>query len=187
MKTVRKITYSALFLALGFVLPFFTGQLQQVGNMLLPMHFPVILCSLICGWKYGLLVGAILPILRSLLFTMPALYPTAIGMAFELGTYGFMAGFLYEKKPWKCVKHLYISLICAMLLGRIVWGAAQLILLGVNGNVFTWELFWVGAVMNAVPGIILQLVLIPALMLALHQTKFVNIPRKKESASHESK
>lgn len=179
MKTVHKITYSALFMALGLVLPFFTGQLRQIGNMLLPMHFPVFLCSFICGWKYGFLIGLLLPLFRSVLFGMPAMYPMAIGMLFELGTYGFVAGFLYEKRPWKCIKSLYISLITAMILGRIMWGVAQMMLLGLQGKFFTWELFLSGAIVTAIPGILLQLLLIPALMLTLKQTKLVTFHNKK--------
>lgn len=187
MKTVQKITYSALFMALGLILPFFTGQLQQFGNMLLPMHLPVFLCSLICGWKYGLLIGIMLPIFRSIIFSMPVLYPVAIGMAIELATYGFVAGFLYQKRPWRCLKSLYISLISSMVLGRIAWGIGQLILLGFLRKAFTWELFFAGAISNAIPGIILQLILIPALMLALHQTKFETICKKKRKNFDEVK
>ncbi len=183
MKTVHKITYSALFMALGLILPFFTGQLQQFGNMLLPMHLPVLICSFICGWKYGLFVGLVLPIFRSLLFSMPAMYPVAIAMAVELGAYGFVAGFLYEKRPWKCLKSLYISLISAMIMGRVIWGFAQWILLEFVGKTFTWQLFLAGAVTNAVPGIILQLILIPALMLSLGKTKFVTIHKKGNGAN----
>ncbi len=61
--------------------------------MLLPMHIPVLLCGLICGWKYGILVGFILPLLRHTIFGMPILFPTGIAMAFELATYGFVIGF----------------------------------------------------------------------------------------------
>jgi len=178
LKTIQKITYSALFMALGLILPFFTGQLQQFGNMLLPMHLPVLICSFICGWKYGLFVGLVLPIFRSVLFSMPAMYPVAIGMAVELATYGFVAGFLYEKRSWKCLKSLYISLISAMILGRVIWGIAQWILLGLGGQNFTWKLFLAGAVTNAVPGIVLQLIFIPVLMLSLGKTKFVTIHKK---------
>ena len=187
MKIVQKVTYSALFMAIGLILPFFTGQLQQVGNMLLPMHFPVFLCGLVCGWKYGFVVGLILPVFRSLLFSMPAMYPMAVGMSFELATYGFVAGYLYEKRPWKCLKSLYISLALAMIAGRIIWGMAQIFLLGLGGNVFSWELFIAGALTNAVPGIILQLILIPALMLALRQTRFVSFSKKKEKHLDETK
>jgi thiamine transporter ThiT len=82
-----------MFVALGLILPFFTGQIPKVGSMMLPMHIPVLLCGLICGWKYGLMAGAVLPLLRSALFGMPPLFPTAAAMAFELAAYGFLSGF----------------------------------------------------------------------------------------------
>ena len=72
-KTFQKIVLSGMFLAIGFVLPFLTGQIQQIGKMLLPMHIPVLLCGLICGAKYGLSVGLLLPLSRSLIFGMPGI------------------------------------------------------------------------------------------------------------------
>ena len=95
-KYTRNLTLSALFLALGYVLPFLTGQIPQFGSMLLPMHIPVFLCGLICGWQYGAVIGFILPLTRCLFFSMPPVY-VAIAMAFELATYGFVAGFLYNR------------------------------------------------------------------------------------------
>jgi predicted membrane protein len=171
--TTQKLTLSAIFIAIGLVLPFFTGQVPQIGNMLLPMHLPVFLCGLICGWPYGLAVGMILPLLRSFAFGMPPLYPIALAMTFELAAYGFVSGFLYGRSRWQCMIALYRSLIAAMLCGRIVWGIAEVILLGIGGNAFTWQMFVAGAVLNAVPGIILQLVLIPAVMVSLHRTGLV--------------
>lgn len=169
----QKFTLSAMFIAIGMVLPFLTGQIPQIGNMLCPMHIPVLLCGLICGWPYGMAVGFILPLLRSAIFGMPMLYPGAIAMAFELATYGLTAGFLYDHSRWKCIIALYRSLIPAMISGRIVWGVMQMILLGIGGNAFTWQMFMAGAVFNAIPGIVLQLVFIPGLMLALHRTGLV--------------
>ena len=92
---VNKLGLSAMFMALGLVLPFFTGQIQNIGNMLLPMHIPVFLCGLICGWKYGAVVGFILPLMRSVLFGMPVMFPNAVAMAFELMTYGLVVGLIY--------------------------------------------------------------------------------------------
>ena len=92
-KYTRNLTLSALFLALGYVFPFLTGQIPQFGSMLLPMHIPVFLCGLICGWQYGAIVGLILPLTRSLFFIMPPFY-VALAMTFELATYGFVAGVL---------------------------------------------------------------------------------------------
>lgn len=168
MNTTKKLTLSALFLALGLVLPFFTGQIQEIGNKLLPMHIPVLLCGVVCGWKYGLLVGFITPLLRSLLFTMPAL-PNAIGMAFELATYGAFIGIIYYKLHKSQLK-IYISLLSAMIAGRIVWGMVSIIIYGVQQSAFSWQMFIGGALLNAIPGIILQLVLIPILLLALEKS-----------------
>lgn len=179
-KTVKNLVLSAMFIAIGIVLPFFTGQIQSIGNMLLPMHLPVFLCGLICGWQYGLTVGFILPLFRSLLFTMPPLYPVAIAMAFELATYGFIAGFLYNRSRWKCVIALYRSIAIAMVAGRLVWGIAEIILLGIGGNTFTWKMFIAGSLLNAIPGIILQLILIPSVMIALNRTGMVRFGKKED-------
>lgn len=169
-KKILNIVLSALFLSLCLVLPFFTGQIKEIGNMLLPMHIPVMLCGLICGWQYGLIVGAIAPIMRSLLFSMPVMYPHAINMVFELATYGFVIGYLFNKSHWTCIKSLYRSLIASMIIGRVVKGFAQIILLGLGGSTFTISMFISGAFLEAIPGIILQLVLIPAVMLVLGKT-----------------
>ena len=167
---LQKLVLSALFVAIGIVLPFFTGQIQQIGNLLLPMHLPVFLCGLICGWQYGAVVGVILPLLRSFLFQMPPLYPNAIAMAVELAVYGLIAGLIYHMLKRQNVLSVYISMLPAMLLGRAAWGVAQIVLIGLQQNAFTWQMFFAGAFLNAVPGIVLQLVLIPAIMSALHLT-----------------
>ena len=174
----KNLTLSALFIALGLVLPFLTGQLKQLGNAFLPMHLPVFLCGLIVGPIYGLLVGLILPVLRHFTFGMPPLYPTAISMSFELATYGFVSGLIYKNSKWKCIIALYESLIISMILGRVVWGIVQMILLGINGQVFTWQMFITGSFLNAIPGIIFQLLFIPSLMLALNKTGLVNIHKR---------
>lgn len=177
-KTTKNLTLSAMFMAVGMVLPFLTGQIQQIGNMLLPMHLPVFLCGLICGWQYGTAVGFILPLLRSVTLGMPPLFPTATAMAFELATYGLVAGLLYGRSRWQCVIALYRSLIAAMLAGRVVWGAVQVVLLGLSGSAFTWQMFLSGALLNSIPGIIVQLILIPAIMVALNRTGLVPFQRK---------
>lgn len=169
--SVYKLTLSAMFIAVGIVLPFLTGQIQTIGNMLLPMHLPVFLCGLVCGWKYGAAVGLILPLLRSLIFGMPPLFPTAVAMAVELEIYGLVSGFIFGRMQNKNILSVYISMLPAMILGRGVWGVVQFFLLGLTGSSFTWKMFFAGAVGNAVPGIILQLVLVPAVMAVLRYTK----------------
>lgn len=176
-QTTKNFVLAAMFMALGLVLPFLTGQIQQIGNMLLPMHLPVLVCGLICGWQYGAVVGFVLPLLRFVLFGMPPIYPMGVSMAFELATYGFLVGWLYSHSRWQCIISLYRCLIAAMVGGRLVWGAVRVLLSGVAGQAFTWEMFLSGALLTAVPGIILQLTLIPALMLALDRTGLVKFRR----------
>ena len=95
--TVRKTVLAALFLAIGLILPFITMQIPAVGKMLCPMHIPVLLCGYILGGPYGLIVGFITPLLRSVTFGMPVMLPNAICMAFELATYGLVSGILSGK------------------------------------------------------------------------------------------
>ena len=165
---IRKMTYAALFLAIALVLPFITGQIPEIGKSLCPMHIPALLCGFLCGWSWGLAVGFIAPLLRSVVFGMPAMFPGAVAMAFELAVYGGLAGLLYRILPKKKM-NIYIALIISMIAGRIVWGFVRLILAGLSGSSFTWALFLSGAITTAIPGIILQLVLIPVLVMALER------------------
>lgn len=165
---IRRLTYAALSLAIALVLPFLTGQIPEIGSMLSPMHIPVLLCGFMCGWPWGLAVGFIAPLLRSVLFGMPALIPGAVAMAFELAVYGGVSGFLRQKLP-RTKGMTYVVLLISMIAGRLVWGAARVILAGLSGSSFTWALFLAGAVTNAIPGIILQLVLVPVLVIALEK------------------
>ena len=163
---VRRLTYAALYLAISMVLPFLTGQVPEIGAMLCPMHIPALLCGFMCGWSWGAIVGFISPLLRSVLFGMPTMFPEAISMAFELAVYGGVAGLLYHllpRKKWMT----YAVLLASMVLGRVVWGAVRFFLMGLTGGTFTWAIFLAGAVTNAIPGIILQLILIPILVIAM--------------------
>jgi len=159
---------AGLFLALSLALPFLTGQIPQLGNKLLPMHIPVLLCGFLCGPRLGLLVGFTAPLLRSFLFSMPVMFPMAVSMSLELAVYGFAAGLLYQFLPHKSIS-VYISLIISMLCGRLVWGAVSYILFGIAGTAFTWQIFTAGAFLNAVPGIIIQIILIPVIVLAIER------------------
>ena len=165
---VRKLTYSALFLAIGMVLPFLTGQIPEIGSALSPMHIPVLLCGFIVGWPWGLAVGFIMPLLRSVIFGMPPMFPGAVAMAFELAVYGCLSGLLRAKLP-RTTPMIYVTLIVSMVAGRIVWGVARLVLAGLSGSSFAWTAFLAGAVTNAIPGIILHIVLIPILVMAMER------------------
>lgn len=172
MKTnTKKLVLSALFLSLAFVLPFITGRIPQIGKSLLPMHIPILLCSFICGPYWGFTVGLIAPISRSLLLGgMPPIFPDAVGMTFELATYGFMAGTIYKllkKKTWA----VYPALIGSMISGRIVWGIVRFAMLGLFQTKFSFALFLSGGFTKAIPGIVLQIVLIPVIVIVLKKTK----------------
>ena len=169
---IRRLLFAAVCLALCMILPMITMNIPAIGNALSPMHIPVLLCGFICGPWYGLAVGLIAPVMRSALFGMPAMFPQAVAMSFELATYGILTGIMYMKLP-KTVPMLYAALIIAMIGGRIVWGAARAILSGVSGSSFTWALFFAGAFTNAIPGIILHILIIPPLVLALKKAKIM--------------
>ena len=173
--TTRSLVLAALFLALAFVLPMITGHVPQVGNMLCPMHFPILLCGFVLGG----------PCLADFIadekagrtdyigFGMPPMFPIAIAMAFELAAYGLVSGVLWHK-----VKHtvpmMYASLASAMVAGRLVWGAVRFVLAGLTGSSFPFSAFLSGALLTAVPGIVAQLVLIPLILVALQKAKVID-------------
>lgn len=171
-ENVRNVVNAALCLALCMVLPFLTGQIPQIGSALSPMHIPVLICGFICGWPYGLVIGFIAPLLRFMLFGMPPVFPTGIAMAFELAAYGTATGILYKKLP-KTVSGIYISLIGSMLTGRIVWGIAMTVIAGVSQARFSFQAFLAGAFLNAVPGIICHLILVPIIIIALQKAHII--------------
>jgi len=172
--STKNIALSGFFIALGLVLPFLTGQIPNIGRMLLPMHIPILLCGFVCGWPYGLITGFITPLLRSVVFGMPPM-ASAVPMAFELAAYGFATGFFYKLFAKKNV-YVYITLILSMICGRIVWGIASYALygFGLSGSPFTWSAFIAGAFVNAIPVIILQIVLIPAIVMALKRGNLIS-------------
>ena len=171
-RLVLNLSLSGMFLALAYVMPFLTGQIPEIGSMLCPMHVPILLCGFVCGSPYGLVVGLIAPVLRSLTLGMPRLFPTATAMAFELAVYGLMAGLLYKALPKKKI-NIYTSLIGAMIVGRIVWGIVMFCIMGFDMTRFGLAAFWAGAVVNAIPGIIVQIILIPMLIMVLERAKFM--------------
>lgn len=167
-RSIQNLCLSAVCLALCMVLPFLTGQIPQIGNALSPMHIPVLMCGLICGWQYGLAVGFAAPLLRFLLFSMPPIMPTGLAMMFELAAYGAVSGLLLQFLPKK-LYCLYASLIGAMLGGRIVWGIARFVLGQIVGPAFTFPLFLSGAFVSAVPGIVCHILLIPPVVIGVRR------------------
>jgi len=161
---IKALVLAAMFLAIGMVLPLITMQIKEIGDTLLPMHFPVLLCGFLCGWHYGATVGLILPFLRPAIFGMPPIFPNAIWMATELMTYGLVAGIMYSIFKSKNMKNIYISLITAQISGRIVWGITKALLLFYQAKPFGLMMFLTGGFLDAIPGIIIQLILIPVIL-----------------------
>lgn len=167
----QTLVLAACFLALGTVLPSLTGSIKEIGDSLLPMHLVVMLCGVVCGWEYATCVGLVLPFLRSATFGMPPIYPNAVWMALELATYGFVLGFLFFRRKRYSRVYLFVCLVISMLAGRIVWGIAKAILLGVAGKPFGIEAFWVGGFLDAIPGIVIQLIVVPLTAELLERTR----------------
>ena len=173
---IRRMCLGAMFLAMGWILPFLTGQIHSIGNMLCPMHLPVMLSGFILGPMYGLLIGAITPLTRTMFFGMPVLYPFSICMSLELATYGLLCGSLYKIFNKKCgsIVSTYVSLCFSIIGGRIIWGISRFLCGLVSKNLFTWTLFINGGFISAWPGIIIQFILIPLLIKVLVDTKIIN-------------
>ena len=170
---VKRICAAGILLSVGIVLPFITAGIPQIGNMLLPMHLPVLLAGLLLGGRDGAIIGATLPLLRSVMFSSPTLFPRAIAMSAELLTYGLVVGVCYKLLS-RTRLHIsvcsFISLVISMLLGRVVWGIVMLIILG--GQTFTFTLFLTHAFVNATLGIAALLFSVPLIFEALRQTQF---------------
>ena len=170
---IRKMTYAAILLALAILMPRVAGLIPDIGKTLNRMHIPVLLCGFLCGWPWGLAVGFAAPLLSSAVNGMPGIFPDAVVMAFELAAYGAIAGLMYMLLPRKLgVGRIYISLLIAMLAGRIVYAAVYLFLTGtglVKINEALLAFVWGRAFVKPVLGIILQIVLVPLLVMAVER------------------
>ena len=183
--TVYRTALSAMLLALAVVLPLLTGQIPDIGNAFCPMHLPVFLCGFFCGPLWALCIGFIAPFLRFLIFGMPTIIPKGLAMAFELAAYGALAGLLYRILPKKKI-FTFVSLLGAMIGGRLVWGAVSAVLygFGLGKQSFGFHFFITESIVNALPGIAVQIVLIPALVMLLGD-KFIpedrgGLPKKRK-------
>lgn len=190
---INKLCLGAMFVALGWLMPFITGQIPEIGNMLCPMHIPVMIAGFVLGPWYGAFIGFIVPITRSIIFGTPPLYPLAVGMMFELATYGLICGLsfrlLHKHTKIPDIANIYISLILAMIFGRVVWGVTRAICGLFPNNYFTWTMFLSGAFVLAWPGILIQIFLIPAIILTLYRAKlldkYLELHLKKEDSIDE--
>lgn len=171
----KHLVVTAFCLALCVVLPMAFHAIGA-GQAFLPMHIPVLLCGFLCGWPYGAFCGLLGPLLSSVFTGMPAFFPNMPAMMLELCAYGVLTGLLYRRMGL----NLYLSLICAMLGGRAVSGAANALLLGIAGRPYGLSVFLSASFVTALPGILIQLVAVPLLVAALQRAGLVEKPRRRK-------
>ena len=175
---IKRLTLSALCIALCVVLPIAFHVIPNAGSVMLPMHIPVLLCGLVCGWQYGLICGCVGPLLSSVLTGMP---PAAFlpSMMVECGMYGCVGGLMMERvRTGSLYRDLYISLIVAMLAGRVLSGIAKALIFAPGTSFTAWA---TASFVTALPGISIQLILLPTLVVAL--TKATLIPARYPKAN----
>jgi len=172
MFKIKNMVLAAMFVALGVVLPIAFHSIPNAGSIFLPMHIPVLLCGLICGWPYGLACGILAPLLSSLLTSMPpmAYLPS---MLCELAVYGLVAGLLIYLIHTKIyLLDLYISLIGAMITGRLIAGVLKALIF--NAGSYSMQAWISGSFVTALPGIIIQIVAIPIVVFMLEKAKLID-------------
>lgn len=169
-----KLLLAALLIALGLILPFFLGQVQVFMQGISPMHIPAFLAGLTLGPVYGAAVGFITPLLRMAVFTMPPPV-NAIPMAPELAVYGIAAGVLYPLLVKKLTQNhpvaILISMLAAMVLGRLTGGAAKAVVFGLNGKDFGFQTFVSSYFLLTSVGAVLHLLICPAITIALEKAR----------------
>lgn len=173
---LQKMLITAVLLAVGMVLPFLIGQVRVLGQAISPLHIPALICGLTCGWPWGIALGVVLPILRGAVFGMPPLMPTGLAMACEMAVYGAVTGLLYPmlRKAFGKGRHLFAMLaamLIAMVLGRLAGGAAQAVLLGMNGKGYTFEAFIASYFVGTAIGAVIHLIVVPLIVTALEKAK----------------
>lgn len=173
-KYIWEMVLASLCVALGVVLPIAVHWVPNAGSVLLPMHIPVLLCGLLCGPAYGLACGLLAPLLSSLITGMP---PVAYlpSMLCELAVYGFVAGLLIcLVRTRSQAANVYIALIGAMLVGRAAYGAMNALIF--RAGEYSLQIWMAASFVTALPGIVIQLVLLPLIVLALRKAKLAFQP-----------
>lgn len=174
MTKTRNLTISAMFVALCVVLPMAFHSVANAGQILLPMHFPVLLCGMACGWPYGLACGILGPLLSSLFTGMP---PMAIlpSMLCELAVYGFVTGLLSRKiNSGLKIFDIYLPLLCAMVAGRLFYGILNALIF--RAGSYSFSIWLTAAFVTSLPGIIIQLIFVPVFVYILRKAKFITYP-----------
>ncbi|MBP3684498.1 MAG: ECF transporter S component [Oscillospiraceae bacterium] len=168
--SIRNMTMAAVCVALCVVLPIAFHSIPDAGSVFLPMHIPVLICGMICGWPYGLLCGLMGPLVSSALTGMP---PIAFlpAMMVECGTYGLVSGLMLKYVHTRSTyADLYIALVVAMIAGRVVSGIAKALIFTPGLALSAWV---TASFVTALPGIIIQLVFLPSVVCTLMKAKVI--------------
>lgn len=169
---VKRLVFTAACIALCVVLPLAFHSIPNAGTVFLPMHIPVLLCGLVCGWPYGLLTGLLGPLLSSVITGMPpaAMLPP---MMVECGVYGLVTGLMMRYvRTGRLLPDLYISMLAAMVLGRTVSGLAKALIFTPGIAPFAWV---TTSLVAGIPGIVIQLVLMPLLIFTLTRARLIPV------------
>lgn len=168
----KQMVLTGMLIALGIILPMTLHSIPNAGGIFLPMHIPILICGLACGWKYGLICGIITPILSSMYTGMP---PMAIlpSMTCELAVYGLISGIIIESLKYKNkFLALYTGLITAMICGRLVMGILNALIF--KAGEYGIQVWVTTAFVKGIPGIIIQVLLVPVIVLALEKSRLIN-------------
>ncbi len=170
---IKQMVITALLVAAGITLPFAFHSIPNAGSIFLPMHIPILICGIVCGWKYGLICGVLTPLLSSLLTGMPPMAYLPI-MLFELGVYGFATGIIFHLMKGKnLLLKIYIALIGAMIFGRITYGILNAVYFRVGSYAF--DLWISSAFITSLPGILVQITIIPIIVFALYKANLIDL------------
>lgn len=173
ISALNKSILTAVCIALCIVLPMALHGIPNAGVLFSPMHIPVLLCGLVCGWSYGLICGLVGPLLSSLLTSMPGMAVLPF-MMIELAVYGTVCGLMMKLlRTGRLASDLYASLITAMMAGRVIAGIVKALALA--GGTYSWSLWASSYFVSCLPGIIVQLLLIPALYIALERAGLIPV------------
>lgn len=170
MSSIKRMTMAAVCTALCVVLPIAFHSIPDAGSVFLPMHIPVLICGMICGWPYGLICGLMGPMLSSALTGMP---PVAFlpAMMVECGVYGLVSGLMLKVLRTKSTyADLYIALVVAMLAGRVVSGIAKALIFTPGLAMSAWV---TASFVTALPGIVIQLVFLPSVVFTLMKARVI--------------
>ena len=173
--SIRNILLSMVFLLLAIFLPSICARIPGLDLVLLVMHIPIYLCGFICGAPLGFAIGMVAPVLRSVIFGVPALFPEGVAMMFELAFYGLLAGAFFDtfrrSMGNRSVGASYLALIIAMIGGRIAWGVAMLFMAIFTSVTFSWGEFIYGAFTGEIAAIVLHIVIVPGLVAQMEPSR----------------